>query len=260
MPSPVICWFRQDLRLSDNPAWSAACKTGAQVLPVYILDDTNSKDWKMGGASRAWLYHALVQLNKSLGGNLLVLKGDAQKLIPQLATTIQSDKIFWNRCYEPWRIHRDIHIKEDCENKNITCISSNGSLLWEPWEIKKQDGTPYKVFTPYFRKGCLSAPPPRMPLPTPKTPDILASNGVLESHHLDLNDLLPKSPRWDKAMMSYWAVGENAAQKKLSEFLESKMAGYKEQRNYPAKKPNIPTVTLFTFRRNFSKSNLARSP
>ncbi|HOO51120.1 MAG TPA: deoxyribodipyrimidine photo-lyase, partial [Alphaproteobacteria bacterium] len=233
MPSPVLCWFRQDLRLTDNPAWSAACQSGAQILPVYILDDTSAKDWKMGGASRVWLHHSLKSLNKSLNGNLLILSGNAEKLIPALASQIKADKIFWNRCYEPWRIARDTKIKDICEQNNVGCISSNGSLLWEPWEIKKQDGTPYKVFTPYFRKGCLSAPPPRSPLPSPKLPNFFPHSNASIDNIFETQNLLPKHPHWDRSMMSYWSVGETAAQKKLKDFLENKLQGYKEGRNYP---------------------------
>ena len=49
--SKAIHWFRQDLRLSDNPALNEAVKHD-EVLPIYILDDHNSGDFSMGEASR----------------------------------------------------------------------------------------------------------------------------------------------------------------------------------------------------------------
>ena len=67
-----IHWFRQDLRLSDNPSLSAAAANGA-VLPVYILDDANAGDHRMGGASRWWLHQSLTALNQALDGILVVL-------------------------------------------------------------------------------------------------------------------------------------------------------------------------------------------
>src|SRR3989338_1303634 len=79
-----IVWFRQDLRLADNPALTAAAQVGS-VLPVYILDDINSAEWAMGGASRWWLHHSLSALNESLGGRLVVLRGDPLLLLPELA-------------------------------------------------------------------------------------------------------------------------------------------------------------------------------
>jgi len=95
-----IVWFRQDLRLADNPALTAAANAG-EVLPVYILDDINSGQWAMGGASRWWLHHSLQALNTALGGQLLVLCGDALKLLPALAAETGASRVLWNRCYEP---------------------------------------------------------------------------------------------------------------------------------------------------------------
>ena len=71
---PVIVWFRRDLRVTDNPALTAAADTGNPVLPVYILDDKNAGDWKMGAASRWWLHQSLKSLKESLGGHLRFLQ------------------------------------------------------------------------------------------------------------------------------------------------------------------------------------------
>ena len=107
-----IHWFRQDLRLADNPALTAAAKNG-NVLPIYILDDQNSNNHCMGEASRWWLHNSLLDLNKSLSGNLCILKGDPKGIIAALAIAVNAVGIFWNRCYEPWRISRDKIIKAD---------------------------------------------------------------------------------------------------------------------------------------------------
>ena len=71
--SKVVHWFRQDLRLTDNPALFEAIKIG-KVLPIYILDEENAGDYKMGEASKIWLHYSLLSLNKSLDGKLLLLK------------------------------------------------------------------------------------------------------------------------------------------------------------------------------------------
>ena len=156
--SPIIVWFRQDLRLSDNPALSNACKAG-DIIPVYILDDQSAGDWGMGGASRWWLHHALESLDKSLQGKLNIFRGDPLECLVHLAEVCNAKAVYWNRCYEPWRTARDTKLKNDLKDKNIEVISFNGSLLWEPWEILKKDQTPYKVFTPYYRRGCLNLYP-----------------------------------------------------------------------------------------------------
>ena len=142
-----IHWFRQDLRIKDNPSLDSASQFDS-LLPIYILDDTNSEEFSMGAASRWWLYHSLRTLNESLDGKLLIYKGDPSKVLEQLAEEHEISYISWNRCYEPWRIKRDKEIKQDFENKEIKVESFGGSLLWEPWNIAKDDGTPYRVFTP----------------------------------------------------------------------------------------------------------------
>lgn len=228
---PLIVWFRQDLRLADNPALHAACKTGAPIIPVYILDDKNAGPWKMGGASRVWLHHSLIALDKSLSGHLHIECGDAAAIISALIKKTKAQGIYWNRCYEPWRIARDKKIKTALEEDGISVESFNGALLWEPWDVKKSDGTPYKVFTPFFRKGCMSAKEPRHPLPAPKKIDFAdAPKGM----HIDNLALLPAKPRWDTKMVKHWAIGEKAAQARLKAFMDDGLNGYKEGRNVPS--------------------------
>jgi deoxyribodipyrimidine photo-lyase len=232
MSNPLIIhWFRQDLRLHDNPALTAAAKEGT-VLPVYILDDTNAGAHRIGGASRVWLHHSLQALNARLDGKLAVYQGDAASILLHLAETQNVRAIHWNRCYEPWRMERDARIKEALKGRGVEATSHNGSLLFEPWEIRKPDGTPYRVFTPFFRKGCLQAPPPRTPLPVPEP--LQLSPSPADALLLEALVLLP-GIRWDTPMMQHWTPGEDGARHRLSTFLDHGLNGYKEGRNFPAK-------------------------
>lgn len=226
----VIHWFRQDLRLADNPSLSAAAKQGA-VLPVYIFDDKNPNDHQHGAASQWWLYHSLSDLKNSLKNKLCIQIGDPKKVLIDLIEEHNVNAVYWNRCYEPWQVDRDKQIKKALQAHNTEANSFNGSLLWEPWEVLKQDGTPYKVFTPYYRKGCLNATTPREPLSKPKKLellDITDSGQTIE----DL-DLLPKI-RWDHQLEPHWKIGEKPAQHKLKKFLKNALNKYKEGRNFPA--------------------------
>src|SRR5210317_1553402 len=132
--SLAIAWFRQDLRIHDNPALSAAAQHDA-ILPIYILDDENAAAWAMGGASRAWLHRSLASLNLSLGGRLQLFRGDACDIIRRLAEDYKVDAVYWNRCYEPWRVQRDARIRQELSEGEVSTRSFNASLLWEPWEI-----------------------------------------------------------------------------------------------------------------------------
>lgn len=227
----AIVWFRQDLRLADNPALHDAVKSGAHVIPVYVYDDDAPGDLKMGGASRVWLYHSLKSLDGDLAGNLVLLKGSAQKIIPALAKEVNAACVYWNRCYEPWSIKRDKAIKTELSDLDIEARSYNGSLLWEPWEVTKADGLPYRVFTPFYTKGCLNAPEPRKPLPKPRG---LTYAPKIQKLSLDDLNLLPANPRWDKKMIGYWDIGESGAMKALAKFLGQAVKDYKTARDYPS--------------------------
>lgn len=130
--TPAIVWFRQDLRTSDNPALHAASQSGRPIIPVYVLDDENAGDWRMGAASRWWLHHSLSSLQRSFGDRLVLLRGDASRLIPELAQATGAATVYWNRCYEPWRIARDSSVKTNLRQSGVEVRSFNGSLLWEP--------------------------------------------------------------------------------------------------------------------------------
>jgi deoxyribodipyrimidine photo-lyase len=226
----VIHWFRQDLRIQDNPSLHEAAKQGV-VLPIYILDDGNAAEHRMGGASRWWLHNSLLALNKSLKDKLSVYIGDPKKILIDLIEEHNVRAVYWNRCYEPWRIIRDKKIKKALEAHNTDTHSFNGSLLWEPWEVLKKNGTPYKVFTPYYRNGCLSANSPRVPLAKPKKLQLYE----VKSNNLSIDDLkLLPAINWDKPLEPHWKIGEVAALKKLEKFTQNRLENYKQGRNFPA--------------------------
>lgn len=226
-----IHWFRQDLRISDNPALTAAISNHT-VMPIYILDDKNAGAHTMGAASKYWLHHSLISLKASLNGNLSIYKGDPLSILLGLASRYNLQEIHWNRSYEPWCIKRDQIIKAKLISENIKANSHNGSLLWEPWNISKSDGSHYKVFTPFYRKGCLSAEPPRRPLESISI-DNLAIDDMSIQDLADLS-LLPDNT-WDNKLSRYWEMGEQAAADTLDKFVKEGLHSYKDGRNFPAK-------------------------
>lgn len=225
----AIYWFRQDLRLSDNPAFYQAAKH-KNILPVYILDDDNAGAYRMGGASRFWLHHALMSLNHALGGNLSFYRGNPLDVLGDIIARFDIRAVYWNRCYEPWRRARDAALKQSLTTNGLDVESSNGSLLWEPWEIKKNDGTPYKIFTPFYAKGCLQTP--RTPLPAPQNVTYLKDKKG--SLHLAQFALLPDKD-WDKKLEPHWDISEDGAHHHFQRFITEGLAHYKTGRNLPAK-------------------------
>ena len=225
-----IHWFRQDLRINDNPSLNSASQFDT-FLPIYILDDVNSGEFSMGAASRWWLHHSLTKLNKNLNGKLLIYKGNPSEILEKLIEENEITHISWNRCYEPWRIKRDKEIKKELEDKNIKVESFCGSLLWEPWNISKDDGTPYRFFTPYYKKGCLNSDEPRFPIQAANLENIYSNNVM--SDGLDSLSLLPDI-NWYGGLEDDWNPGEEGAEYNLEKFLSQGLINYKEGRNFPS--------------------------
>ena len=226
----AIHWFRQDLRLSDNPALDSAAQYET-LIPIYILDEVNSGEFKMGAASKWWLHQSLTKLNESLDGKLLVYQGNPHEILNKLIEEQEVSYVTWNRCYEPWRIDRDKEIKRNFEDKNINVESFSASLLWEPWTISKDDGTPYRVFTPFYKKGCLNSEEPRLPAGKVDLSN-LYSEDLSSGSITDLN-LLP-TIKWYESFEEEWNPGEIGAEQNLNSFLDSGLLNYKEGRNFPS--------------------------
>ncbi len=227
----IINWFRQDLRLEDNPSIDYLSKLNLPILNLFIFDDINCGDKKLGSASKYWLYYSLKNLNNLLDNKLSIFQGCALKVFKKLNTNYNIKSVTWNRCYEPWRIKRDIQIKSFLKMEKIEVQTFNASLLWEPWEILKNDGTPYKVFSPYYKKGCLNSTPPRIPIDQPKFDTYKVSTSI----ELKELNLLGKN-KWYKKFDNLWNISSLGAKEKIKEFLNNGIKNYREGRNYPAKK------------------------
>ena len=228
--APLLLWFRQDLRLSDNPALHTAAMEGRSIIPVFILDDKATGNWTAGGASQWWLHQSLTALNESLQGALRLYQGQALKILQQIIKETGADTVYWNRCYEPWQVARDTQIKTALQDDGVTVKSFNAFLLYEPWTVLKKDQTPYKVFTPFYR-ACQEKGDPAPPLPAPRKPDFIQPDKKYAVENLDL---LPRI-RWDKKMAAYWTPGEKGARARLKDFLEEDAAHYKIMRDRPDK-------------------------
>jgi len=232
MTKKNLFWFRQDLRLLDNLGLYEASKTGS-VMPIYILDEDRKNNFKTGGASCWWLYNSLLKLNKKLDGRLNVYKGNSRDIILRLIKEHHINAVYWNRCYEPFRIKDDFEIKFELKKAEIHCRSFNASLLWEPWETLKSDGKPYKIFTPFYQKGCLYNKSPREPLPIAEKVTFIKDPS--NSTSIESLELL-SATKWYSSMGSFWTVGEDAAHETFKNFLKNGLHNYKEGRNFPSKK------------------------
>ena len=228
--SNAIVWFRQDLRLCDNPAFAEACRHHHFIIPIYILDEVSTQ---LGGAQRWWLHHSLTALDaglKKMGLRLCLRQGNALTILKQLVQDHRIEAIYWNRCYEPTAIERDTLVKKFFQTGHVHVASTNASLLHEPWQITNKAGHFFKVFTPYWR-ACLQQMNIPEPLRLSQTPKALEA----DSESLTRWKLLPTKPNWAQAFGQYWQPGEEGARTKLADFLDIHLKGYSASRDEPAK-------------------------
>ena len=230
--SATIVWFRRDLRLVDNPVLTAAAKRGP-VIPVFIHAPEEEGEWAPGGAQRWWLHHSLEALAGALGtlGSRLILRqGPSLETLETLIRETGADAVFWNRRYEPAVRERDRAVATGLSSRGVEIGHSKAALLWEPGEIETGSGTPYRVFTPFW-KACLRATQPGPPLPAPRT--LESPSAWPASDTLDSLALKPRIP-WDSGLAATWEPGEAGAHVRLETFLESALRDYDTGRDLPA--------------------------
>jgi deoxyribodipyrimidine photo-lyase len=226
MTQPVIMWFRQDLRLADHPALTAAAAAGP-VLPVFVLDDVTPGDWRWGGASRWWLHHSLLSLNETLP--LVLRRGEAVSVLEKLIADSGATALYFTRDYAPWSGALEQRVKELCDRTGIACHRHGGFLLHEPESIRNGSGQFFKVYTP-FSRVCFAKGMPRGPKPVPT---IRRHTGDIASETLSDWQLLPTKPNWAQGFDAHWTPGEAGARASLQVFLDSGLKGYGEGRDRP---------------------------
>lgn len=230
--TPYIVWFRLDLRLTDNPALSAASKAGASVIPLFIWDPGEEGKWPPGAASRWWLHQSLASLQAELarrGTPLVIRSGPALETLRSLVHESGAGAVYWNRRYEPALIARDQKVKEALQQDGLQVQSFNGALLREPWEIRNKTGNPFQVFTPFW-KTCLAGPDPLPPLPAPAT--LRPPSSPLSSTPLAQLGLEPRI-HWTATMRQTWMPGEVGAAAELKRFLSTAFTSYRDSRDRP---------------------------
>ena len=215
MSKKAIFWFRRDLRVSDNPALLAAFDEADEVIPLFILDDEISN--RAGEHRRAYLADSLNSLNESLGGNLFVLSGDPVNVIRDLMARYKADSVHCAFPFAPYGEARDAELKK----AGIELQQLGSGYAVAPGRVRKDDGTPYKVYTPFYRAWLAHGW--RAPVAAPKNP----------------NWITPKKseqqlPKWSAPSgFTLQEAGEKAALKRFKNFLKNAADDYEAARNIP---------------------------
>lgn len=226
MPDPVLVWFRRDLRLSDQHALAAAAAEGP-VVPVYVLDDETPKHRAMGGASRWWLHHSLAALDAGLrakGSRLILRRGRSDEELARLAEEVGARRVRAIRHYEPWWRNAERAVA-----KRLDLVCHDGNYLAPPGSVTTGSGSPYKIYTPFWR-ALRERMPPAEPINRPR--EIPAPSSWPKSDALGDWDLLPTKPNWAGGFED-WTPGEEGARERVDDFV-GEASLYDATRNLPS--------------------------
>jgi deoxyribodipyrimidine photo-lyase len=227
--TPIILWFRRDLRLADHPALTAACASGRPVIPVFILDETTET---LGAAPKFRFERGVEVFAATLalrGSRLTMRRGPALHVIQKLVAETGAGAVFWSRAYEPAGQARDAEVKTALRAQGVEAQSFAGHLLYEPWTVQTGQGGFYKVFTPFWNA-----------VRGRDLPGLLAAPGRIAAPAVwPVSDALAD---WDMAaamrrgaavLKPHLVVGEVAARDRLERFTEVKVADYRVKRDLP---------------------------
>lgn len=252
---PALLWFRNDLRIDDHPALTAAAASGAPVVAVYVLDDTQDGR-PLGGAARWWLHHSLAALRESLaklGAPLLLRRGTAVQVLPALADETNAVAVHWNRGNTPFQRRADAALSTILGERARLAASD---LIAEPAAVCTGGGQPYRVFTPFWKTLWRDHAPP----PPQAAPDRLRGlsapppGDALEDDALEDWDLLPTRPDWAGGLRESWRPGEDGAFAHLETFLGAAVDRYGQRRDFPAE----PGTSLLSPHLRFGEISVRR--
>lgn len=232
--TPSIVWFRDDLRIADHPALSAAIARGGPVMALFVFDEKSPGIRPLGAAARWWLHHSLTALADRLHElrvPLVLRHGGSERIVADVAGETGAGAVFWNRRYGRPERELDARIKKSLRSTGREATSFAASLLFEPWTIATGSGTPYRVFTPFW-KACLRAPVPRRPMPVPPAASPRASD--IDSDRIADLLPLPQRPDWSGGLGTTWQPGELHARRALSAFVGATLRDYERSRDEPA--------------------------
>jgi deoxyribodipyrimidine photo-lyase len=229
-----IVWFRSDLRLTDHRPLLVAAASGRPLVACYVLDEQGpADDWRPGGASSWWLHHSLAALAaglEALGGRLILRRGPARQALNDLVAETGACTVHCSASAEPQGVELERALAADLEARSAELVCHPGALLFRHAAIHTKKGTPFQVFTPFW-KTLLQLPDPGVPESAPQRPVFF--QGEIDSAALGALQLLPHAPDWATGFKNVWVPGEQGAHACLEEFLDERLNRYKDARDFP---------------------------
>ena len=224
-----IVWIRDDFRLEDNSALAYACKNHDSVSAIYIFN----KDYfdNKREAQKWWISKSIESFRKNLNDYNVNFEIIISKEIDVFSKLKDKNlNIYWNKVYEPHQLNLDNQIIEILNNKKIPYKLFKGNVLNEYQSITKKDGTPFKVFSPFWRHA-EQVYLDKVPKNNYKIQKVKLKKDIFNSK-FDVIDILPKKD-WYKKFDNYWIVSEEESHNQLKKFLKERISKYGNDRDYP---------------------------
>ena len=220
MKPNAIFWFRRDLRLEDNHGLFEVLKNYKNVLPIFIFDPEILEKLPKDDARVNFIYNQLKDLNDSLDTNQKIntYYDRPSQVFNQLISEFPIEAVYTNHDYEPYAIARDNTVSDILSQKNIAFKSFKDQVIFERNEVTKDDGLPYKVYTPYSKKWLCTF--------TEKQIEAYPSENLLKHlYKMDLNQWVPLD-----------AMGFTKSKLKIAPFkMDPQLIHlYEEKRNTPS--------------------------
>ncbi len=210
-----IIWLRRDLRIGDHPALNAAIESGDEIVPVFILDKQQIAE--AGAKQLAYMSNSLRALDESLGNRLHIIEGEQVEVLRELMALYEVSSVHISAEPERYGAERDARV----EAAGIPLVRTGSPYAVYPGRVvKPSDGTPYKVYTPFYKNWCIHGW--REPAPTPKS----IKAPTPPSKYRAFPDF--KAPEGSQII----EAGEAAALKRFKEFKKSALDSYDENRNF----------------------------
>lgn len=228
--SPIIFWFRRDLRLADHPGFHEACRSGRPVLPVFVADESVTE---LGAAPKWRLERGLEAFSRALkgrGSRLILRRGNAAQVLRDVLQETGAGAVWWTRLYDPRAQARDSAIKSGLKQEGYDARSFDGHLLFEPWTVRTKTGGYFKVYSAMWR--AVQGREVAAALPEPAR--IATPAAWPHSERLESWELGAAMNRGAAVVGAHVSAGEAAARARLDAFIETSIDGYKTQRDYPA--------------------------
>ncbi len=227
---PVVCWFRRDLRVEDNPALFNASAGDRPVIPLFVVDEDLVARIPSDGAAfdfQSECLHDLSDNLEKLGTGLVVRGGKLKTAFAQIIEEAKPEAVYFNRDYDPDALDRDKMITDFLESQNVGVKSFDDVVIHPPDEVTSSQGGPYTVFTPYSAKWKKLRKPAPVGKPNPVLPARLRSDPIPGA-----KDFGRQTTIFDRSVRG----GETAAKEQWSLFLREILPGYADSRDYPARK------------------------